>query len=76
MRLYLYGKSNEFDPESLNHRAFTQYRALSYHKNKGGKINPNFFPDICITYNVAREEPPTLEREEEEFVPNVTQSFY
>lgn len=76
IRLYLLGKSNKFDQESLNRQAFMQYRALSYHKNKGGKINPDFFPDICITYNIAREEPPTPEREEEEFVPYVTQSFY
>lgn len=53
-----------------------QYRALSYHKNQGGKINPNFFPNIYITYNTAREVPPTPEREEIEFVPFVTQSFY
>lgn len=59
MHLYLQGKSNEFDQDSLNNKAFIQYRALSYHKNKGGKINPAFFLDICITYNIAREEPPT-----------------
>lgn len=76
MRLYLQGKTNEFDSESLNRKAFMQYRALSYHKNQGGKINPNFFPNICITYNAAREVPPTPEREEIEFVPFVTQSFY
>lgn len=75
-RLYLQGKSNEFDQESLNRKAFTQHRALSYHQNKGGKINPAFFPDICITYNSAREEPSTPEQEEEVFVPFVTQSFY
>ena len=76
MRLYLQGKTNEFDSESLNRRAFMQYRALSYHKNQGGKINPNFFPNVYITYNTAREIPPTPEREEIEFVPFVTQSFY
>lgn len=64
MHLYLQGKSNEFDKEPLKNRVFTQYRALDYHKNKGGKINPAFFPKISITYNVARGEPLTPEREE------------
>lgn len=76
MHLYLQGKSNEFDKEPLKNRDFTQYRALDYHKNNGGKINPTFVPQIYITYNVARGESPTLEREEEVETPFVTASFY
>lgn len=76
MHLYLQGKSNEFDKEPLKNRAFTQYRDLDYHKNNGGKINPSFFPKICITYNEARGEPPTLEREEEVETPFVKEIFY
>lgn len=62
--------------EPLKNRAFTQYRALYYHKNKGGKINLSFFPKICITYNKAWGKPQTPEREEEVQTPFVTESFY
>lgn len=73
MHLYLQGKSNKFDKEPLSNRAFTQYRSFDYHKNKGGKTNPTFFPKNCITYNEARGEPPTLVREEEVETPFITE---
>lgn len=75
--LYLQDKTNEFDKEPLRSRELCQKSAFSQCLNRGGKINPDFFPEECITYNIPRFEPPTPEQNiEEEFIPFVTESFY
>lgn len=72
MRLYIQGKTSEFDKEPLRSRAYIQKVAFIQCLNHGGRIKPALFPQIYITYNEARPKPPTLEREEEEETPFVT----
>lgn len=77
IKLYIQNKSNEFDKEPLKTRAYCQKSAFSQIINRGGNINPTFFPDECITYNIPRFEPPTPKQHiKEDFVPFITESFY
>lgn len=71
MRLYIKGKTNEFDKEPLRSRAYIQKVTFNQHLNRGGRINPALYPKFLISYNEAQPEPPTPPRtpiEEEEFI--------
>lgn len=77
IKRYIQNKSSEFDKEPLKTRAYYQKSAFNQKINRGGKINPAFLPDECITYNTSRPEPLTPEQNiNEDFVPFITESFY